>query len=72
MCKDYDVEFLGGLPLDIRIREHTDSGTPTVVAEPNGPIAKIYRAIARRVAVKVDETALDHSALLAKIVIEDT
>ncbi len=72
MCKDYDVEFLGGLPLDIKIREHTDSGTPTVVAEPNGPIAEIYRAIARRVAVKVDETALDHSALLAKIVIEDT
>jgi ATP-binding protein involved in chromosome partitioning len=72
MCKDYDVEFLGGLPLDIRIREHTDSGTPTVVAEPNGTIAEIYRAIARRVAVKVDETALDHSALLAKIVIEDT
>jgi ATP-binding protein involved in chromosome partitioning len=72
MCKDYDVEFLGGLPLDKRIREHTDSGTPTVVVEPQGRIAEIYRTIARRIAVKVDEMALDHSSLLAKIIIEDT
>ena len=28
MCKDYDVPFLGSLPLDIRIREQADSGTP--------------------------------------------
>jgi ATP-binding protein involved in chromosome partitioning len=72
MCKDYDVEFLGALPLDIKIREHTDSGIPTVVADPDGHIAEIYRGIARRLAVKIDELSLDHSALFAKIVIQDT
>lgn len=72
MCKDYDVEFLGALPLDIKIREHTDSGVPTVIAEPEGRIAETYRGIARRLAVKIDELSLDHSALFAKIVIEDT
>jgi ATP-binding protein involved in chromosome partitioning len=72
MCKDYDVELLGSLPLDIKIREHTDAGAPTVAADPNGRIAEIYRGIARRLAVKVDELSLDHSALFAKIVIEDT
>ncbi len=36
MCADYNVEFLGGLPLDIRIREQADSGKPTVVADPDG------------------------------------
>jgi ATP-binding protein involved in chromosome partitioning len=72
MCKDYDVEFLGALPLDIRIREHTDAGTPTVVADPDGRIAETYRGIARRLAVKIDELSLDHSALFAKIVIQDT
>lgn len=72
MCRDYDVEFLGGLPLDIRIREHTDGGTPTVVADPEGRIAETYRRIARRLAVKIDELSLDHSALFAKIVIQDT
>ena len=71
MCQDYNVEFLGALPLDIRIREHTDMGKPSVVAEPDGEIADIYRLIARRIAVKVAESAEDQSELFAKIVMED-
>lgn len=71
MCQDYNVEFLGALPLDIKIREHTDTGKPSVVAEPDGKIAAIYRLIARRVAVKVAESADDHSELFAKIVMEN-
>src|SRR6187455_1898031 len=67
MSKDYGVEVLGSLPLDIRIREQADSGRPTVVADPDGRSSQIYRKIARRVAVRIAETALDHSALLAKI-----
>ena len=72
MCADYDVEFLGGLPLDIRIREQADSGSPTVVADPNGEIAHIYKQIARRVAVKVADMAQDHSAAFPKIVVQNT
>ena len=72
MCADYDVEFLGGLPLDIRIREQADSGNPTVVADPNGAIAKVYKQIARRVAVKIAEMAQDHSAVFPKIVMQNT
>ena len=40
MCADYKVPFLGGLPLDIRIREQTDAGRPTVIADPDGKIAQ--------------------------------
>ena len=72
MCADYNVEFLGGLPLDIRIREQTDSGNPTVVADPDGNIAKVYKQIARRIAVKVAEMAQDHSAVFPKIVVQNT
>ncbi len=72
MCADYDVEFLGGLPLDIRIREQADSGNPTVVADPDGKIAKVYKQIARRVAVKVADMAQDHSAAFPKIVVQNT
>ncbi len=72
MCADYNVEFLGGLPLDIRIREHADSGNPTVVADPNGAIAKVYKQIARRVAVKIAEMTQDHSAAFPKIVVQNT
>jgi ATP-binding protein involved in chromosome partitioning len=72
MCADYNVEFLGGLPLDIRIREQTDSGNPTVVADPDGKIAKVYKQIARRIAVKVADMAQDHSAAFPKIVVQNT
>ncbi len=71
MCQDYDAEFLGALPLDIKIREQTDIGNPSVVADPEGKIAETYRMIARRVAIKVAESAEDHSELFAKIVMED-
>jgi ATP-binding protein involved in chromosome partitioning len=72
MCADYGVEFLGGLPLDINIREQTDSGTPSVAADPNSAIAKVYKQIARRVAVKIAEMAQDHSAVFPKIVVQNT
>src|SRR5438270_240566 len=44
MCKEYGVELLGALPLDIAIREQADSGKPTVVADPESRTAEIYRA----------------------------
>jgi ATP-binding protein involved in chromosome partitioning len=72
MCKDYNVEFLGALPLDIHIREQADSGKPTVVADPDSPAARIYKQIARRVAVKIAELAADHSLKFPSIVIQNT
>ncbi|KAB0645431.1 iron-sulfur cluster carrier protein ApbC, partial [Burkholderia territorii] len=51
MAQDYGVTVLGSLPLDIAIRERADSGTPTVVAEPDGALARRYRDIARGVAL---------------------
>jgi ATP-binding protein involved in chromosome partitioning len=72
MCKDFNTEFLGGLPLDIHIREQTDSGKPTVVSDPDGRIAEIYRRIARRVAVKISEQAKDMTSKFPNIVIQNT
>jgi ATP-binding protein involved in chromosome partitioning len=43
------VEFLGELPLDMAIRETSDSGRPIVIADPGSEHAKVYRAIAQRV-----------------------
>ncbi len=48
------MEFLGELPLNIEIRETSDSGRPIVVSNPDSPLAGTYREIARRVAAKVD------------------
>jgi ATP-binding protein involved in chromosome partitioning len=72
MCADYNVELLGSLPLDITIREQADSGKPTVVADPEGNISKIYKQIARRIAVKVADMAQDHSAVFPKIVVQNS
>ncbi|WP_124950444.1 iron-sulfur cluster carrier protein ApbC [Sulfuriferula thiophila] len=72
MASDYDVEFLGALPLDIRIRQEADAGAPTVVTAPDSRISEIYKQIARRVAVKVAEQAQDHSNAFPKIVIQNT
>jgi ATP-binding protein involved in chromosome partitioning len=71
MCAEYGVDFLGALPLTMSIREQTDSGMPTVVADPDGPVAAIYRDIARKVAVKVAEKARDMTGKFPNIVIRN-
>jgi len=50
VAEEYGVELLGEFPLDPGIRESTDSGTPTVVADPAGRLAALYVECARRVA----------------------
>jgi len=72
MAAEYGVTLLGSLPLDIRIREQADSGNPSVVAEPSGRVAEVYREIARKVAVKISEKQQDYSAAFPKIVIQNT
>ena len=71
MAEEQDVDFLGALPLDIKIREETDAGKPPVVANPDGRIAQIYRDIARRVAAKLSARKKDYSAKFPNIVIQN-
>ena len=72
MCRDYGTELLGQLPLDASIREQADSGRPTVVADPEGRVAEIYRRIARRCAVKIAESQKDMTAKFPNIVVQNT
>ena len=72
MCADYNVDLLGSLPLDISIREQTDSGKPTVINTPDSKIANIYKEIARKAAIKIANASLDHSSKFPNIVIQNT
>jgi ATP-binding protein involved in chromosome partitioning len=72
MCREYGTELLGQLPLDATIREQADSGRPTVVADPEGKVAEIYRRIARRCAVKIAEAQKDMTAKFPSIVVQNT
>ncbi|SCK45688.1 ATP-binding protein involved in chromosome partitioning [Variovorax sp. HW608] len=69
MAEQYKMEYLGALPLDINIRLQADSGKPTVVADPDGEVAGIYKAVARRVAVGIAEKAKDFSSKFPTITI---
>ena len=62
MATEYGVDYLGGLPLTMSIREQADSGRPTVVSDPDGDIAALYKAVARQVAVKIALKAKDFSS----------
>ncbi|MDM0007797.1 iron-sulfur cluster carrier protein ApbC [Variovorax sp. J22G73] len=62
MAAEYQMDYLGALPLDIRIRLQADSGAPTVVSEPDSDVAALYKDVARRVAVGIAEKAKDFSA----------
>ena len=62
MAEEYKVDYLGALPLNLSIRVQADAGRPTVVSDPDGEVAGIYKAVARTVAIKVAAKAKDFSS----------
>jgi ATP-binding protein involved in chromosome partitioning len=69
LAEQFGTDYLGGLPLDIKIRLQADSGKPTVVSEPDSEVAKIYMAVARQVAVKIAQKAKDFTAKFPTITV---
>ena len=67
MAAEYGMDYLGALPLNMQIRVQADSGKPTVVADPEGEMAQIYKAMARQVAVKIAAKAKDFSSKFPSI-----
>ena len=72
MARKNKVDLLGSLPLDIHIRKYADSGKPTVVAEPDGRVAQIYKEIARKTAAKLALKTKDFSTRFPNIVVQNT
>ncbi|MFC1664442.1 iron-sulfur cluster carrier protein ApbC [Pseudomonadota bacterium] len=71
MAADYDIDYLGGIPLDMRIREDVDNGRPTVVTDPDGPIAETYKSVARHLGAKISLGKKDHSTKFPGIVVQN-
>ncbi|NOZ52600.1 MAG: iron-sulfur cluster carrier protein ApbC [Gammaproteobacteria bacterium] len=71
MSEQYEVDFLGALPLDKKIREEVDNGQPTVAVDPENRISQIYREIARHMAAKLSLRAKEYSAKFPNIVIQN-
>jgi len=72
MSEDYDVDFLGALPLDINIRQNVDDGKPNVAIDPDSQVSMIYREIARRTAAKIALQGKEFKAAFPNIVIQNT
>ena len=72
MAEEYDVELLGQLPLELKIREQTDSGNPSVIAEPDGAVAIAYRQTALRMAARLAMRGRDYSSKFPNIVVENS
>ena len=72
MAADYNMDYLGALPLALQIRVQADSGQPTVVADPDGEIAGIYKSVARQVAVSIAARNRDFSSKFPSITISKT
>jgi len=71
MAEQYGVSLLGALPLDMHIREQTDSGKPTVVADPESKNALLYRDIATRIVDQLANKIQQNSSQFPKIVIQN-
>ena len=67
MAAEYGMDYLGALPLNMSIRVQADSGMPTVVADPEGEIAGLYKTVARQVAIKIAAKAKDFSSKFPSI-----
>ncbi len=72
MAAEYGMDYLGALPLSMQIRVQADGGKPTVAAEPDGEVAGIYKAVARKVAVSIAAKNKDFSSKFPTITISKT
>ncbi len=71
MAKEYEIPFLGQLPIDRRIRERSDEGLPIIIAEPEGNIARLYRDIARTMAAQLSLQPRDYHAGISPLVVKN-
>ncbi len=67
MAAEYGMDYLGALPLSMQIRVQADSGEPTVVSDPDGEVAAIYKAVARQVALAIAAKNRDFSSKFPSI-----
>lgn len=69
MAQELGVDYLGALPLHISIRAQADSGKPTVASDPEGELAGLYKAMARRMAATIARRSKDYSAKFPTITV---
>jgi ATP-binding protein involved in chromosome partitioning len=67
VAKENGLELLGQLPLDIRIRQETDDGKPTVVSAPDSELGLTFRRMALSTVAKLAQRPKDYKGAFAGI-----
>jgi len=67
MAADYQMDYLGALPLAMQIRVQADGGQPTVVSDPDSDVAGLYKTVARKVALAIAAKNKDFSSKFPSI-----
>jgi ATP-binding protein involved in chromosome partitioning len=67
MAAEYNMDYLGALPLNMQIRLQADSGHPSVVSDPDSEVAGLYKAVARKVALAIAAKNKDFSSKFPSI-----
>lgn len=70
MAAEFNVPLLGSMPLNLKIRQQADSGQPTLVAEPDGELAGLYKAMARQAAALMSKLPKDYSSKLPGVTVQ--
>jgi ATP-binding protein involved in chromosome partitioning len=58
LASEYDLRFLGEVPLGMEVREGGDTGVPVVVSHPDSPQSKAFRTVAEEVARQISIEAM--------------
>src|SRR6185295_8718729 len=58
LADEYNVPFLGEVPLGMEVREAGDKGVPVVISQPDSPQAKAFMKVAEEVARRISIEAM--------------
>lgn len=72
LATEFDVAFLGDVPLDMALRESLDNGQPIVASQPQHPISQRYQAIARDIGIALAKKPKSFSQAFGTIVVENS
>jgi ATP-binding protein involved in chromosome partitioning len=70
LAKEGQVQFLGTIPIDAKVRAGGDEGTPVIVVDPNSPAACALRGIAEVIAAKVSVAAFESKTEIPITIVE--
>ena len=68
---EHGMALLGQVPLALRIREETDAGRPTVLADPDSPQGLAFRDIALATAAQLAQRPRDYKGAFGGIKVEN-